>query len=306
MNKDYSQLEHIHSEQNYKILYLKYKSKYIKLKELEYSILNRHVMIGGDNLINLYKKSINNFIIEIENIILNTEKNTEKNIILINLTNKLLNYLIDNDIPINIQLNGYNIIELKESIQELKNQLQNIDKIYDIRNKIYTMEELNMNEILDYIIDQFKITSISNIENLFTLHILGYNKNYIIFYMVLLRWLIANKIQLSFINNYVSILSFYSLKSCLDTQLNSDEYLPMILILLTSYINSFPIKKVLLIKQPKEIVKNITEFRNDTNQNLIKLDTKNKILQYESGNIKEAIKLTFDDLFIILYNLFRL
>jgi hypothetical protein len=306
MNKDYSQLEHIHSEQNYKILYLKYKSKYIKLKELEYSILNKHVMIGGDNLINLYKNSINDLIIEIENIILNTEKNTEKNIILINLTNKLSDYLIDNDIPINIQLNGYNIIELKESIKELKNQLQNIDKIYDIRNKIYTMEELNMNEILDYIIDQFKITSISNIENLFTLHILGYNKNYIIFYMVLLRWLIANKIQLSFIDNYISILSFYSLKSCLDTQLNSDEYLPMILILLTSYINSFPIKKVLLIKQPKEIVKNITEFRNDTNQNLIKFDTKNKILQYESGNIKEAIKLTFDDLFIILYNLFRL
>jgi hypothetical protein len=306
MNKDYSQLEHIHSEQNYKILYLKYKSKYIKLKELEYSILNKHVMIGGDNLINLYKNSINDLIIEIENIILNTEKNTEKNIILINLTNKLSNYLIDNDIPINIQLNGYNIIELKESIKELKNQLQNIDKIYDIRNKIYTMEELNMNEILDYIIDQFKITSISNIEKLFTLHILGYNKNYIIFYMVLLRWLIANKIQLSFIDNYISILSFYSLKSCLDTQLNSDEYLPMILILLTSYINSFPIKKVLLIKQPKEIVKNITEFRNDTNQNLIKFDTKNKILQYESGNIKEAIKLTFDDLFIILYNLFRL
>jgi len=80
----------------------------------------------------------------------------------------------------------------------------------------------------------------------------------------------------------------------------------MILILLTSYINSFPIKKVLLIKQPKEIVKNIIEFRNDTNQNLIKFDTKNKILQYESGNIKEAIKLTFDELFIILYNLFRL
>jgi hypothetical protein len=153
----------------------------------------------------------------------NTEKNSEKNIILINLINELSNYLIDNDIPINIQLNGYNIIELKESIKELKNQLQNIDKIYDIRNKIYTMEELNMNEILDYIIDQFKITSISNIENLFTLHILGYNKNYIIFYMVLLRWLIANKIQLSVIDNYVSILSFYSLKSCLDTQLNSDN-----------------------------------------------------------------------------------
>ena len=286
MNKEYV-------KENYKNLYLKYKSKYLKLK--------KYKMSGGNNSIN---NSINNFIIDIENIISKNIENGDKN--LINLTNKLSNYLIDNDIPINIQLNGYNIVELQESIKELKNQLLNIDKLYDIRNKIYSMDELNTNEILDYIISQFNITSISNIETLFSLHILGYNKNYIIFYMVLLRWLIVNKIQLSIKDNYVSFLSLYSLISCLDTQLNSDEYLSMILILLIEYINSFPIKKVLLIKTPKEIVKNRLEFDTDTRQKLIKFDTKNKFLQYDTGNIKEANKLNFDDLILILHNLFMI
>lgn len=277
MNKEYI-------KDNYKKLYFKYKSKYLKLKQSHYSILNKYVMTGG-----------NNIIIDIENIIsMNGENGND------NLTNKISNYLIDNDIPINIQLNEYNIVELK-------NQLQNIDKLYDIRTKIYSMDESNTNEILDYIIDQYKITSISSpIEQLFTSNILGYNKNYIIFYMVLLRWLIVNKIQLSIKDNYISYLSLYSLTSCLDTQLNSDEYLPMILLLIIEYINSFPIKKVLLIKTPKEIVKISIEFDNNTRQKLIKFDTKNKFLQYDSGNIKEANKLTFDDLILILYNLFMI
>jgi len=278
MNKEYI-------KDNYKKLYFKYKSKYLKLKQSHYSILNKYDMTGG-----------NNIIIDIENIISTNDKNGNDN-----LTNKISNYLIDNDIPINIQQNGYNIVELK-------NQLQNIDKLYDIRTKIYSMDESNTNEILDYIIDQYKITSISSshIEQLFTSNILGYNKNYIIFYMVLLRWLIVNKIQLSIKDNYISYLSLYSLTSCLDTQLNSDEYLPMILLLIIEYINSFPIKKVLLIKTPKEIVKNSIEFDNNTRQKLIKFDTKNKFLQYDSGNIKEANKLTFDDLILILYNLFMI
>jgi hypothetical protein len=275
MNKEYI-------KDNYKKLYFKYKSKYLKLKQSHYSILNKYDMTGG-----------NNIIIDIENIISMNGKNGNDN-----LTNKISNYLIDNDIPINIQSNEYNIVELK-------NQLQNIDKLYDIRTKMYSMDESNTNEILDYIIDQYKITSIlSHIEQLFTSNILGYNKNYIIFYMVLLRWLIVNKIQLSIKDNYISYLSLYSLTSCLDTRLNSDEYLPMILLLIIEYINLFPIKKVLLIKTPKEIVKNSIESNNNTRQQLIKFDTKNKFLQYDSGNIKEANKLTFDDLILILYNLF--
>ena len=277
MNKEYI-------KDNYKKLYFKYKSKYLKLKQSHYSILNKYDMTGG-----------NNIIIDIENIISMDGENGNDN-----LTNKISNYLIDNDIPINIQSNEYNIVELK-------NQLQNIDKLYDIRTKMYSMDESNTNEILDYIIDQYKITSISShIEQLFTSNILGYNKNYIIFYMVFLRWLIVNKIQLSIKDNYISYLSLYSLTSCLDTRLNSDEYLPMILILIIEYINLFPIKKVLLIKTPKEIVKNSIESNNNTRQKLIKFDTKNKILQYDSGNIKEANKLTFDDLILILYNLFMI
>jgi hypothetical protein len=276
MNKEYI-------KDNYKKLYFKYKSKYLKLKQSQYSILNKYNMTGGNNLI-----------IDIENIISKNGENDD------NLTNEISNYLIDNDIPINIQQNGYNI-------EELKNQLLNIDKLYDIRTKIYSIDESNTNEILDYIIDQYKITSISShIEQLFTSNILGYNKNYIIFYMVLLRWLIVNKIQLSIKDNYISYLSLYSLTSCLDTQLNSDEYLPMILLLIIEYINSFPIKKVLLIKTPKEIEKNSIEFETDTKQKLIKFDTKNKFLQYDTGNIKEANKLNFDDLILILHNLFMI
>ena len=291
-------------EDNYKILYLKYKSKYIKLKQLK--SLNNNIMIGGDNSLSplesqLYINSINSFISEIENTIL---KNT--NTELINLTNKLSNYLIENDIPINLKFNAYNIEELKNSLKELKIQIQDINKIYDVRTKIYSMEETNMDEILDYIIKEFKINSILDIENLFTLQILGYNKNYIILYMVLLKWLIVNKIQLSVLDKYISILSYNNLKLCLASKINSDEYLPMILILINSYINSFPIKKVLLIKKPIEKIKNIVQIDNDTNYNLIKYDTKNKILQYESGQIKEAIKLNFDDLIIILYNLFKI
>ena len=80
----------------------------------------------------------------------------------------------------------------------------------------------------------------------------------------------------------------------------------MILILITEYINSFPIKKVLLIKTPKEIEKNSIEFETDTKQKLIKFDTKNKFLQYDTGNIKEANKLNFDDLILILHNLFMI
>jgi hypothetical protein len=61
MNKNYNTYEYIHSEENYKMLYLKYKLKYIKLKQSDHLIINKHEMIGGNNLINLYKKSINDF-----------------------------------------------------------------------------------------------------------------------------------------------------------------------------------------------------------------------------------------------------
>ena len=296
-------------QNNYKILYLKYKTKYIKLKQS----IN---MIGGNNLIQKHINNINILIESIENIILKSGENNSKNNELISITYNLSAYLIDNDIPINLTFNAYDIKELKESIEQLKLNIQesNINELYNIRNRIYQLEESNVTEILDYIIEKFKITNIIYINKLFSSLIVGYNKNYIIYYMVLLRFLIVKKIQLSVVENYISILSFYSLKSCLSTQLNSDEYLPLILNLIYEYINGFPIKKVLYMKNPSEFESILNkkqiliklELKENPNQHIVKFDTKNKIIEYESGEVKEANKLNFDDLIKILFNLFRI
>ena len=330
-------------QNNYKILYLKYKTKYIKLKQ---SINNKNInnMTGGNDQIiqdqnvqnvqivqivqdqnnqirnqnnpNNQINQIQNKINLIENIILKSGENSSKNSELILLTNNLSAYLIDNDIPINLKFNPYDIKELLKEIEQLKIDMResNIKELYDIRNRIYQLEESNCNEILDYIIEKFKITTVLDINKLFSSLIVGYNKNYIIYYMVLLRLLIVKKIQLSVIENYIHILSFYSLKSCLSAELNSDEYLPLILNLIYEYINGFPIKKVLDIKKPSEFESILNkrqiliklELELTPHQHIIKFDTKNKMIEYESGEIKEAIKLNFDDLIKILFNLFRI
>jgi hypothetical protein len=176
------------------------------------------------------------------------------------------------------------------------------------------MDETNYIQILDYIIEFNKISSVKDIEKLFGSLILGNNKNYIIYYMVLLRYLIVNKIQFSVLEEYSPILSLYGLKSCLSTGINSDDYLPLILNLIYDYINAFPIKKALVIKKPSEFEQDkkskqklleleLTEL---VNTQMIKFDTKNKIFQYESGEIKEMGKINFEDLIKILFNLFRI
>lgn len=304
---------------NYKKLYIKYKTKYINLKS---SDSKSNEMIGGFDIITNQINWINNIIIQIENLILKSGENfTEKlnfvnNKELISLTSMLEKYLIEQDIPIDLKFNAYNIKELNDSIAQLKTLAtdSNLSEIYDQRKRIYEMDDSNYNEILDYIISKNKISSVKDIEKLFSSIILGNNKNYIIYYMVLLRYLIVNKIQLSILEEYSPILSLYGLKSCLSTELNSDEYLPLILKLLYEYINSFPIKKVLLIKKPSEFESDrknrqkllLLEIDELPNTQMIKFDTKNKIFMYESGEIKESEKINFDDLIKILFNLFRI
>ena len=78
--------------------------------------------------------------------------------------------------------------------------------------------------------------------------------------------------------------------------------------------NAFPIKKALLIKKPSEFEQNkknkqkLLELESTelVNTQMIKFDTKNKIFQYESGEIKEMEKINFEDLVKILFNLFRI
>ena len=225
-------------------------------------------------------------------------------------------YLVEQDIPIDLKFNPYVPSELEASITKLKQFLtqENLSKLYEQRNYIYSIDESNYSKVLDWIIEQNNISSIKDIEKLFSSLILGTNKNYIIYYMVLLRYLIKNKIQYSVLESYSPILSWYGLKSCLTTDINSDDYLPLILSLIVQYINSFPIKKALVIKKPSDFESDrktklkLLELEADEipNTQMIKFDTKNKIFQYDSGEIKSMEKINWEDLVKILFNLFRI
>lgn len=280
-----------------------FRNKYIKYK-LKYQQLKVN-MIGGSNISNQINK-INNFINKI-----NSSNVNQSDII-----KSLESYIINQDIPININFDIDDKDELNRSIENLR-LLINFDKlskVYEQRNKIYELDESNMNNILDYIIETFNITKINDIEKLFHTAILGHNKNYIIYYMVLLRFLIKNKRQINVLEKYISILSLYGLKSYLSSQINLDDYLPLIIKLIVEYINSFPIKKVLIIKKPSEFEferlehTKLIELENNIlpNDIIINFDTKNKIFHYESGEIKSIELINWNDLIQILFNLFRI
>ena len=132
--------------------------------------------------------------------------------------------------------------------------------------------------------------------------------------MVLLRYLITTKLQLSVLENYSPILSWYGLKSCLATGINSDDYLPLVSKLIVEYIDLFPIKKALDIKKPSDFESDwkakqkllALESEEIPNTRMVKFDTRNKIFQYESGEIKSIEKINWEDLVKILFNLFRI
>lgn len=256
---------------------------------------------------------LNKFIEQITNSI---KKTGEKNPELISLTTQLEKYLVDQDIPIDLKFNPYMLSELESSLNQLKliGTRENLTKLYEQRNHIYSMDESNYYKVLDWIIEKNSISSIKDVEKLFSSLILGTNKNYVVYYMVLLRFLITRKTQLSVLENYSSILSWYGLKSCLANGINSDDYLPLILKLIIEYIGSFPIKKALEIKKPSDFESEWKakqkllelEMQEIPNARMVKFDTKNKIFQYESGEIKEISKMDWEDLVKILFNLFRI
>ncbi len=293
----------------YRVKYLKYKIKYNTLKKQT----NIKQMHGGFDPVSAQITQLNNFIDRINN---SLKKSGEKNTELVSLCAQLEKYLVDQDIPIGLKFNPYISTELEESLSQLKQigTHDNLTKLYEKRKHIYSMDETNYIGILDWIIEQENISNVKDVEKLFSSLILGTNKNYVIYYMVLLRFLIMKKTQLSVLENYSPILSWYGLKSCLATGLNSDDYLPLVLNLICEYINAFPIKKALLIKKPSDFEPDWKqkqkllqlEAEEIPNTQMIKFDTKNKIFQYESGEIKSMDKINFEDLIKILFNLFRI
>ena len=204
------------TNQMYKLKYLKYKNKYINLK---YNNIKN--LIGGNNNSNINLENLIRLRNKME-LLLNDLKKSEpellsndiyfwgKNPIAIKLgyvINEFIDYLKNNDIPLNyynLSLDDINIFI--QSIDKLKNELteQNLIKLYKLREYIYTLNEENMNEILDSIIVEFNINNEKDIEKIFTSSILGFNKNYIINYMVLFRYLLKNHKQLSIIENNIN------------------------------------------------------------------------------------------------------
>ncbi len=294
--------------------YLLYKAKYNKLKQ---ALKNNKInMIGGFDIINSYVLEIREFITNVNNLISKNKENTNNNSQLIKLTTNFEKYLEKHDIPIGLKFNPYIFDELNNSILLLEkiSTYESLNNLYQQRYKIYEINEENYVSIIDWIIKQNNISNVKDVENLFSSLILGVNKNYVIYYMVLLKFLITNKSQLSVLDTYSPILSLYGLKSCLSASNNSDEYLPLILNLIVEYINSFPIKKVLIIKKPSEFESDwkqklkLLELEKTEIPNILvnKFDTKNKIFQYESGEIKSIDKINWNDLVQILFNLFRI
>ena len=319
----------IYMNNNYKNLYLKYKSKYLTLK------LSFNNQRGGNN-IDKYLEDLNEMRNEMEQL---TNKIREiepefstKNIYLwgnnINqpayqyvktlqdLISKFNNYLESNDIPIDYyNLDLFYTKEFVESIESMKNDLT-YDKLtekYKSRQYFYTMDETNFNEILDAMILEFNINNEKDIEKIFRSALLGFNKNYIFGYMVLLRFLIMNKKQLSILDNNISYLTFHSIYSSLNNSLNSEEYLKILINLVNQYIKLLSIKKVIEIRNPFEFNKKyeskseLSFFEINEKIELINsYDTKNNVIIYKSGDVKSVDRINLDDLKQIIYSLFRI
>jgi hypothetical protein len=319
--------------------YLKYKQKYLSLKNLPCENINQK---GGDD--ELIDSEQENYIIEQEfpkpEPIKDSEDNFDQNIdyqinkhitnltlildkfdqllkqnkdqsYYYNLENQVgqfITYLEKNDVPLDYSY--VSVSDIEESLTKIRSELNhaNLSKLYQTRNHIYKLNEINYPEILDWIINKYLIANAYDIEKLFKTSIFGFNKNYVIAYMVLLRFLIKNKFQLSLFNDNITYLSYFSLWTTLDSERNADEYIPIVVKLINEYIMSFPIKKVINIKHPEQEKENKSIFSNNLSpiQKIDRYDVKNKIVIYQSANTKSFERINYDDIKQILYNLFRI
>jgi hypothetical protein len=347
---------------NYKNLYLKYKSKYLTLKssfnnqkggQLEefdsfnlvdnenspQESLNKvksiEILKESDNNIKEYLEDLNKMRDEMEKIT-NKIREIEPEFVnrnihlwgnknqpayeyikqLENLINKFTKYLESNDIPIDYyNLDLFYIKEFVDSIKLMKNDLtyNKLNEKYQIRKLFYTIDETNYNEILDAILTEYNINNEKDIEKIFTSAMLGFNKNYIFGYMVLFRFLIKNKKQLSVIDNDISYLTFHSIYSSLNNSLNSEEYVKILINLISQYIKSFPIKKVIEIRNPFEFNKKyeskseLSFFEiNEKIEIIDRYDNKNNVIIYKSGDVKSVERINLDDIKQIIYSLVRI
>jgi hypothetical protein len=303
---------------NYLDLYNKYKLKYLKLKKQNQ--YGGSISEKSKDFAQLQLDRINNIINEIEDLLIKIKTLSEDLSRYTNQINNLMdslnNYLESNDMP--IKINGYpffDLEELEEGLTKFKNELD-IEKLkskYKLRETIYSIDEKDYEKILDIIIEEFNISQLIDIEKLFTSTILGYNKNYIIGYMVLFRFLIKNQIQLSIINNNISYLTFNSIFTLLNNAFNNEEYIPIMIELINQYIKLNPIKKVIQIRNPPEIEKiygfNEIQIFGNINEKIDFIDSydsKNKVIIYKSGIVKDEKKTNFDDLKQIINTLFRI
>ncbi len=258
--------------------YIIYKTKYLKLK-------NSNIMIGGNNQSHLHTLLKDNNIKE------------------------LIHYIIKHDIPIMLlPIQDEETLDYI-NIDKYELLLDEIEDLYEVRKKIYTIDSSNIDEVLDYIIDYFNIKNEHDIIKLFNSTILGYKMNYIIYYMVLFRYLIKNNKQLSVSYNNVPYLSSYSLQTFLNMSNNMEEYLPLILKLIKDYMFSVPIKKVLQIKKEEinwHANKRLLKLNKIDPDYMVSFDAKNNIFIYTSGMIKDSNNISFNDLIQVLYNLFRI
>ena len=167
--------------------------------------------------------------------------------------------------------------------------------------------ETNMNYALDYVIRYYKISNIHDIEKLFTSLLMGYNKNYIFYYMILIRWLTLNNKYLYVLKDYVSVLSYNNLYNYLNADINMDEYIPFIIILINRYIANLKFDRFLEIKPYTNETSHKSRLAPDIIDGIImtQYDSKNGALLYEYDIMKLPSQISFNDLIAIIYNLFR-
>lgn len=321
--------------------YLKYKIKYVNLKKLnitnsiQISRSKNSIQIGGSKNINEYLENLIGMRNEMEKLVSKIREIEpeflNKNIYLWgnnlnqpayesvkkleNLIQKFTNYLELNDIPLSYNLDIFFTKELVDSLEQIKKDLtfDKLNQYYKSRQLFYSLEESNVNEILDAIILEFNINNEKDIERIFRSTLFGYNKNYIFGYMVLFRFLLVNKKQLSVIDNNISYLTLNSIFSSLSNSLNSEEYIGILINLINQYIKAFPIKKVINIRNPVNFEKtygpqSIVSFYelNEKIEIIDRYDVKNNVIIYKSGDIKDTSKANFDDLKQIIYTLVRI
>lgn len=286
---------------NFYDLYMKYKKKYINLKSTFF------IQTGGNFN---YEKIINDLSIYINQLInISKNNNSEKNID--ELLKNINNYLIINDIPVNFNGDIYETHEdLLESLNKFKEELtiNNLTNYYELRNYIYTINKENYNEILDSFILKMNLHNYKDIEKLIGTSLFGNNKNYILWFIILLKLAINNKTQITTIENNISFLTVSSIYKYLSESLNDDDFIEILILLIKEYIKSFPIKKTLLIKNPLEInnLININTEMFDKLNLIESYDTKNNVIIYKSGIIKDDKKANLDDIKQILNSLFRI